>query len=189
MSVSRRQFLGSSAALPFGGMVPLQSTSASELERLRGEWIGLASPTRGLVELGRAVRGPMYTDAKIYGPEVRAARELNLPVTMHAGITPGRTISAVELHRRGFLDEYHRREGDGFERGADGGGRHRAGHVGAGGERGHGDDGWTSPQTRRQARRHRHRGDRRACGPIVARRFDPRRRRVYAGKIDLWRPR
>lgn len=87
------------------GMANEETIPARELGRIRDAWIGSSSPTRGLVELGRAVRGPMYTDYGVYAAEIRAARELGLPVTMHAGITPARTISAVELHRHGFLDD------------------------------------------------------------------------------------
>lgn len=86
------------------GMSNDEAMPADELERIRDEWIGPHSPTRGLLELGRAVRGPMYTDYDIYAREIRAAREMGLPVTMHAGITPGRTISAVELERHSLLD-------------------------------------------------------------------------------------
>jgi cytosine/adenosine deaminase-related metal-dependent hydrolase len=57
------------------------------------------------MDLGRAVRGPMYTKHEIYAPELEAAYAMNLPVTMHAGITRGRTISAAQLHKEGFLND------------------------------------------------------------------------------------
>jgi cytosine/adenosine deaminase-related metal-dependent hydrolase len=75
-----------------------------DLERINKEWIGPDSPTRGLMDLGRAVRGPMYTDYDVYAPEIEAAYALDLPITMHAGITRSRTISAAKLHEEGFLN-------------------------------------------------------------------------------------
>jgi len=87
------------------GMPNDEAMPSGELTRLKDKWIGTDSPTRGLVTLGRAVRGPMYTEYGVYAPEIREAHDLGLPVTMHAGITPARTISAVELHRHGFLND------------------------------------------------------------------------------------
>lgn len=77
---------------------------SDDLERFQKEWFGPDSPTRGLMELGRAVRGPMYTKHEIYAPEIEAAYGLDLPITMHAGITRARTISAAKLHEEGFLN-------------------------------------------------------------------------------------
>ncbi len=78
--------------------------TSADLERCRRQWMGPDSPTRGLMDLGRAVRGPMYTKHEIYAPEIEAAYALGLPVTMHAGITRERTISAVKLRQEGFLN-------------------------------------------------------------------------------------
>lgn len=77
---------------------------SDDLERIQKEWMGPDSPTMGLMDLGRAVRGPMYTELDVYAPEIEAAYALDLPVTMHAGITRGRTISAAKLHADGFLN-------------------------------------------------------------------------------------
>lgn len=77
---------------------------SDDLERVQKKWMGADSPTRGLMDLGRAVRGPMYTKHEIYAPEIEAAYALDLPVSMHAGITRARTISAVKLHQEGFLN-------------------------------------------------------------------------------------
>lgn len=86
--------------LPYSEVMP-----ATDLVRIQREWIGPSSPTQGLIDLGRAVRGPMYTEYDIYAPEIRAALELDLPLVMHAGITRERTISAVKLRDEGFLNE------------------------------------------------------------------------------------
>lgn len=85
--------------LPFTEISP-----SDDLARIQKEWMGPDSPTRGLMDLGRAVRGPMYTKHDVYAPEIEAAYALDLPVTMHAGITRGRTISAAQLHAEGFLN-------------------------------------------------------------------------------------
>jgi cytosine/adenosine deaminase-related metal-dependent hydrolase len=78
---------------------------SDDLSRIQKKWMGPDSPTRGLIDLGRAVRGPMYTKHDIYAPEIEAAYDLDLPVTMHAGITRARTISAAQLHEEGFLND------------------------------------------------------------------------------------
>ncbi len=78
---------------------------SDDLPRIQKEWMGPDSPTRGLMDLGRAVRGPMYTKHEIYATEIEAAYELDLPVTMHAGTTRARTISATQLHEEGFLND------------------------------------------------------------------------------------
>ncbi len=85
--------------LPFTEVSP-----SDDLERFQKRWFGPDSPTRGLMELGRAVRGPMYTKHAVYAPEIETAYAMNLPVTMHAGITRQRTISAVKLMEEGFLN-------------------------------------------------------------------------------------
>ena len=85
--------------LPFTEIDP-----SDDLERFQKKWIGPDSPTRGLMELGRAVRGPMYTKHEIYAPEIEAAYAMDLPITMHAGITRARTISAARLHEEGCLN-------------------------------------------------------------------------------------
>ena len=86
--------------LPFTEISP-----SDDLARFQKEWMGPESPTRGLMDLGRAVRGPMYTKYDVYAPEIEAAYELDLPITMHAGITRARTISAAQLHEEGFLND------------------------------------------------------------------------------------
>jgi cytosine/adenosine deaminase-related metal-dependent hydrolase len=77
---------------------------SDKLEYLQKKWFGADSPTRGLMDLGRAVRGPMYTKHDVYAPEIEAAYAMDLPITMHAGITRARTISAAQLHEEGFLN-------------------------------------------------------------------------------------
>jgi cytosine/adenosine deaminase-related metal-dependent hydrolase len=77
---------------------------SDDLTRIQKQWMGPDSPTHGMMDLGRAVRGPMYTKHDVYAPEIEAAYALDLPVTMHAGITRARTISAAQLHKEGFLN-------------------------------------------------------------------------------------
>lgn len=86
------------------GLPYTEIDSSDDLPRIQKEWMGPDSPTRGMMDLGRAVRGPMYTKYDVYAPEIEAAYALDLPVTMHAGITRARTISAAQLHKEGFLN-------------------------------------------------------------------------------------
>lgn len=86
------------------GLPYTEISPPEDLERIQKEWMGPDSPTRGLMDLGRAVRGPMYTKHEVYAPEIEAAYALDLPITMHAGITRARTISATRLHEEGFLN-------------------------------------------------------------------------------------
>lgn len=76
---------------------------ASDARRVQKEWIGAASPTEGLLDLGMSLRGPMYCKPEVYNAEFKA-KDLNLPVSLHSGQTLARTLSAVKLRDEGFLE-------------------------------------------------------------------------------------
>ena len=75
-----------------------------DVERVKRDWFGTASPFSGVVDLGMAVRGPMYTERAIYQREIEAARELGAPVVMHVGQTRRRYTSCARLRNEGLLD-------------------------------------------------------------------------------------
>jgi 5-methylthioadenosine/S-adenosylhomocysteine deaminase len=77
------------------------------LRRLRAEWDGRAAG--GLLSLGVACRGPggsdpaMHVRAGVYRPEFDTARELGLPVTIHACGPPHAAGQIEALAREGLL--------------------------------------------------------------------------------------
>ena len=77
------------------------------LRRLRAEWDGRAAG--GLLSLGMACRGPggsdpaMHVPAGVYRPEFDTARELGLPVTIHACGPPHAAGQIEALAREGLL--------------------------------------------------------------------------------------
>jgi cytosine/adenosine deaminase-related metal-dependent hydrolase len=77
---------------------------ATDVARVKREWFGASSPFGGRVDLGVAVRGPMYTARPVYAAEIDAARSLGLPVVMHIGQNRRRYTSAAQLRDEGLLD-------------------------------------------------------------------------------------
>ena len=85
--------------IPDGEVMPI-----ADAARVKREWFGAASPFGGRVDLGVAVRGPMYTAHSIYAAEIGAARSLGLPVVMHIGQNRRRYTSAAQLRDEELLD-------------------------------------------------------------------------------------
>ena len=77
---------------------------ATDAARVQRHWIGASCKTEDRVALGMCLRGPMYCKADVYTAEFKAAKDLNLPVSLHSGQTLAKTLSAVQLRRDGFLD-------------------------------------------------------------------------------------
>jgi cytosine/adenosine deaminase-related metal-dependent hydrolase len=77
---------------------------SSDIARVKREWFGANSPFQGRVDLGVAVRGPMYTPRSVYEAEIAAARDLGCPVVMHIGQTRRRYSSCARLRDEGLLD-------------------------------------------------------------------------------------
>jgi cytosine/adenosine deaminase-related metal-dependent hydrolase len=75
-----------------------------DLERVQKKWMSQSGINDGRLSLGLVARGPQYTEPEVYRAEFGRARELGLPITIHAGPF-GRTVSAVQLREEGFLDE------------------------------------------------------------------------------------
>ncbi len=86
------------------GMPHTEIMPVTDVARVQKEWIGASSPTEGRITLGMCLRGPTYCTPEVYGPEIQAAKDLGLPVSLHAGQTRARTISAVKLRDEGFLN-------------------------------------------------------------------------------------
>ncbi len=76
----------------------------ADMERVTRDWFGTESPFAGRVDLGMAVRGPMYTARTVYQREIEAARDLEAPVVMHVGQTRRRYTSCAQLRAEGLLD-------------------------------------------------------------------------------------
>lgn len=91
----------------YGWIDPIPDTevmSAADVARVKRDWFGASSPFKGAVDLGVAVRGPMYTKREIYEAEIKAARELGLPIVMHIGQNKRRYTSCAQLREEGLLD-------------------------------------------------------------------------------------
>lgn len=76
----------------------------TDIARVKREWFGASSPFQGRVDLGVAVRGPMYTPRNVYEAEINAARKLGCPVVMHIGQNKRRYSSCARLKDEGLLD-------------------------------------------------------------------------------------
>jgi len=91
----------------YGWPDPTPDTAVMQIadtERVKREWFGTESPFSGRVDLGMAVRGPMYTERNVYQREIEAARDLGAPVVMHVGQTRRRYASCAALRTEGLLD-------------------------------------------------------------------------------------
>ena len=55
----------------------------TDVDRVREEWFGAASPFDGLVHLGVNLRGPDLGEMDVFDTEMRAVRERGLPVAIH----------------------------------------------------------------------------------------------------------
>ena len=74
-----------------------------DIERVQRDWMRDPEQTDGRLSMGFVARGPQYTEPRVYRAEFERARELGLPITIHAGPF-ARHVSAVQLQKEGFLD-------------------------------------------------------------------------------------
>lgn len=74
-----------------------------DVRRVQHDWMEQRDRTDGRLSLGLVARGPQYTEPEVYRQEFGFARDLGLPITIHAGPF-GRPVSAVELRKEGYLD-------------------------------------------------------------------------------------
>jgi len=75
----------------------------NDIERVQRDWMRDPVRTDGRLSMGFVARGPQYTEPRVYRAEFERARELGLPITIHAGPF-ARHVSAVQLQKEGFLD-------------------------------------------------------------------------------------
>jgi cytosine/adenosine deaminase-related metal-dependent hydrolase len=75
-----------------------------DMQRVQREWMSQADRVDGRLSMGLVARGPQYTEPDVYRAEFGRARELGLPITIHAGPF-GRPVSAVRMRDEGFLDD------------------------------------------------------------------------------------
>lgn len=78
---------------------------ATDVARVQKQWFGSDSPFGGRVDLGVAVRGPMYTAHDVYAAEIKAAQGLGLPIVMHIGQNKRRYTSVAKLRDEGLIDK------------------------------------------------------------------------------------
>ena len=87
------------AAISNDEVMPLE-----DLERVQRDWMRQPAQSDGRRSMGLVARGPQYTEPEVYRAEFGRARDLGLPITIHAGPF-GRPVSAVRLRDEGFLDD------------------------------------------------------------------------------------
>ena len=98
---------GLSGRYSYGWIDPIPDTEAqqdTDVARVQRQWFGPDSPFQGRIDLGVAVRGPMYTARNVYEAEINAARKLGCPVVMHIGQNKRRYTSCAQLRDEGLLD-------------------------------------------------------------------------------------
>jgi len=91
----------------YGWIDPIPDKQVANLEdiaRVKRQWFGADSPMRGRIDMGMALRGPMYTPFDVYAAEFRAARSMGLPAILHVGQTKRRYAEVAKLHAEGFID-------------------------------------------------------------------------------------
>ena len=98
--LSGRYSYGWSDPTPDGDIFP-----ATDIRRVQKAWFGNGSAFDGKVDLGLAVRGPMYTAREVYEPEIRAGRDIGVPLVMHIGQTRRRYSPCAVLLQQGLLDK------------------------------------------------------------------------------------
>ena len=74
-----------------------------DIERVQREWMSQADKTDDRLSMGLVSRGPQYTEPAVYRAEFTRARELDLPITLHAGPF-ARPVPVAQLRDEGFLD-------------------------------------------------------------------------------------
>lgn len=75
----------------------------ADLRRTHAAWSARPVHERNLVKLGVALRGPRQTNVDVFDQEMRAARELDLPVIFHGGQSIRSTASTADLKAKGYM--------------------------------------------------------------------------------------
>jgi 5-methylthioadenosine/S-adenosylhomocysteine deaminase len=91
----------------YGWIDPIPDTEIqqdADIARVKRDWFGPASRFGRRVDLGVAVRGPMYTARSVYESEIQSARRMGCPVVMHVGQNRRRYTSCARLRDEGLLD-------------------------------------------------------------------------------------
>ena len=99
---------GLNARYSYGWIDPIPDTKimpADDVRRVQREWFSSTATFPAHVDLGVAVRGPMYTKQDVYEPEIRTARAMGLPIVMHIGQTKRRYSSSAEMLKLGLIEK------------------------------------------------------------------------------------
>jgi len=75
----------------------------TDIDRVRKEWFGAASPFEGLVHLGVNLRGIGQATEDTFHEDMKNAMARKLPIAIHAGQTPPNRTNAVDYEKRGYL--------------------------------------------------------------------------------------
>jgi 5-methylthioadenosine/S-adenosylhomocysteine deaminase len=75
----------------------------TDVDRVRRQWFGDASPFEGLVHLGVNLRGPDLGELATFDREMAAARQRGLPVAIHTVQGGTTAVSAPALEAKGYL--------------------------------------------------------------------------------------
>ncbi|GAA3981234.1 amidohydrolase family protein [Actinomadura viridis] len=83
------------------GQPAAQPIDFADIDRVRKQWFGGASPFEGLVELGVNLRGPGQMGTFL--AEMEQVKARGLKVSVHSGQGPTTAVHAADLERMGFL--------------------------------------------------------------------------------------
>jgi len=74
-----------------------------DLARVRQQWFGARSPLDGLVHLALNLRGPQQSTDAVFHDEMKFAKQVGLPVAIHAPQEAPNNVDALDYERRGYL--------------------------------------------------------------------------------------
>lgn len=74
-----------------------------DLARVQQQWFGARSPLDGLVHLALNLRGPQQSTDAVFHEEMRFAKQVGLPVAIHAPQEAPNNVDALDYERRDYL--------------------------------------------------------------------------------------
>lgn len=80
-----------------------QAMDIASLRQAHKVWEAGAARDKELVRLGVSLRGPRSTTPDVFDEEMKAAKDLGLPIIFHGGQSPQSTVSTEALKAKGYL--------------------------------------------------------------------------------------
>ncbi|MDH7796576.1 MULTISPECIES: amidohydrolase family protein [unclassified Beijerinckia] len=80
-----------------------QAMDITGLRQAHKLWEAGATRDKEQLRLGVSLRGPRSTTPEVFDAEMKAAKELGLPIIFHAGQSPSSTVSTEALKAKGYL--------------------------------------------------------------------------------------